>query len=100
MSNPPKTPKGVRYGGRTKGTPNKTTTATKEVISNLLTEYSNSGKMSDDFDSLAPKDRLAIAEKMMQYVMPKIQSVAVDLLGDDKKITIETRLKELSEEEA
>lgn len=95
----PKTPKGVRLGGRAKGTPNKTTAATKEVITNLLTEYSNNGTMSDDFDSLEPKERLAIAEKLMQYVMPKIQSVAVDLSGGDKKITIETQLKELSEEE-
>lgn len=95
----PKTPKGVRLGGRAKGTPNKTTAATKEVITNLLTEYSNNGTMSDDFDSLEPKERLAIAEKLMQYVMPKIQSVAVDLSAGDKKITIETQLKELSEEE-
>lgn len=94
-----KTPKGVRLGGRTKGTPNKTTTATKEVIANLLTKYSNDGTMSEDFESLEPKERLAIAEKLMQYVMPKIQSVALDLSGGDKKITIETQLKELSEEE-
>lgn len=93
------TPKGVRYGGRSKGTPNKTTMATKELITNLLSEYSNSGKMSLDFNALDPKDRLAIAEKLMQYVMPKIQSVAVDLQNADSKITIETRLRELSEEE-
>ena len=93
------TPKGVRNGGRAKGTPNKTTTATKEIIANLLTKYSNTGQMSEDFNSLDPKDRLAIAEKLMQYVMPKIQSVAVDLANSDSKITIETRLRELSEEE-
>ena len=93
------TPKGVRNGGRAKGTPNKTTTATKEIIANLLTEYSNTGKLSLDFNALDPKDRLSIAEKLMQYVMPKIQSVAVDLTGNDSKITIETQLRELSEEE-
>jgi hypothetical protein len=55
--------------------------------------------MGRDFDSLDPKDRLAIAEKLMQYVMPKIQSVAVDLANADAKITIESKLKELSEED-
>lgn len=94
-----KTPKGVRLGGRAKGTPNKTTAATKEVITNLLTEYSNNGTMSDDFDSLEPKERLAIAEKLMQYVMPKIQAVSVDLDSSVKKITIEQELMELSKEE-
>lgn len=95
----PVPPKGTRFGGRTKGVPNKTTAATKEIITNVLTEYSNSGKMGQDFDSLDPKDRLAIAEKLMQYVMPKIQSVAVNLANADTKITIETQLRELAEEQ-
>lgn len=95
---PPRPPKGTRWGGRTKDTPNKVTAATKEIISNWLTNYSNSGAMEDDFKALDPKDRLAIAEKLMQYVMPKIQSVAVDVASSDTKITIETQLKELSQE--
>lgn len=90
--------KGTRNGGgRQKGTPNKTTAATKEVITNLLTEYSNSGQMSMDFNCLEPKDRLTIAEKLAQYVMPKIQSVAVDLEGGIKKVTIEQELIQLSQ---
>lgn len=87
-----------KKGGRVKGTPNKTTAATKEIIANLLTEYSENGKMTMDFDALEPKDRLTIAEKLMQYVMPKIQSVAVDVGGGVKKITIEQELLELSQE--
>lgn len=88
--------KGTRNGGRQKGTPNKTTAATKEIITNLLTEYSNSGQMNDDFNSLEPKDRLVVAEKLAQYVMPKIQSVAVDFGGGTQKITIEQELINLS----
>lgn len=93
-----KQPKGVRYGGRAKGTPNKTTTATKEVIANLLTKYSNNGQMSDDFNALDPKDRLMVAERLMQYVMPKMQATAIGIEGGEKKITIESRLIELSKE--
>lgn len=86
-----------KTGGRVKGTPNKTTTFTKEAISNLINEYYESGKMSLDFSALDPKDRLQIAEKMMQYVMPKIQSVEVDIASERPK-TIEDKLRELAEE--
>lgn len=71
---------------------------TKEVIAKMLSEYSDSGLMSADFKLLEPKDRLTIAEKMMQYVMPKIQAVAVDVSGGINKITIEQELIELSKE--
>lgn len=87
------------HKGRVKGTPNKVSTKTKEVIASLLTEYSNSGKMSNDFNSLDPKDRLMIAEKLMQYVMPKMQATSIDVEGASQRITIESRLIEMSEEE-
>lgn len=90
--------KGKKYGGRTKGTPNKTTVINRNIITSILSEYSESGQMRDDFDALEPKDRLTIAEKMMQYVMPKIQSVDIGLNGGESKITIEAQLKELAEE--
>ena len=68
-----------KTGGRVKGTPNKTTSATKEVIANLLTEYSDSGRMAEDFVALEPKDRLNVAEKLMSYVVPKMQSVEAEV---------------------
>lgn len=87
-----------KTGGRQKGTPNKAPTPVKSIITNILTEYSNSGKMKKDFDSLDPKDRMAIAEKLSQYVMPKIQAVSVDLESNISKITIEQELINLSKE--
>ncbi len=85
-----------KTGGRQKGTPNKTTGVTKKVISDLLDHYNTSGKMVKDFDQLNPKDRITIAEKLMQYVMPKMQSTSVDMsLNDDKK-TIDETLRELA----
>lgn len=88
-----------KTGGRVAGTPNKTTVINRNLITSMLAAYSESGEMGRDFNSLDPKDRLQIAEKMMQYVMPKIQAVAVDIAGGGKKITIEDRLLELSKEE-
>lgn len=88
-----------KTGGRVAGTPNKVTSLTKAAISQLLTNYKDSGLMDSDFRSLEPKDRMMIAEKLMQYTMPKIQSVEVDLSENMRKRTIEDRLLELSSEE-
>lgn len=88
-----------KTGGRKAGTPNKVTSLTKAAITQLLTDYKETGLMDADFQALEPKDRMMIAEKLMQYTMPKIQSVEVDLGESLKKITIEDRLLELSQEE-
>lgn len=89
---------GRKTGGRKKGTPNKSTTLGKEVIVSLLADYSNSGLMTSDFMALDPKDRLSIAEKLMQYTMPKMQATAIDLSTGDHEKTIEDRLAELAGE--
>lgn len=91
---------GKKTGGRKKGTPNKSTILGKEVIVSLLSDYSNSGLMTSDFMALDPKDRLVIAERLMQYTMPKMQATAIDLTTGDKEKTIEDRLAELAGEEA
>ena len=88
--------RGKKTGGRQAGTQNKTTGVTKKVISDLLDNYNTSGKMVKDFDKLNPKDRITIAEKLMQYVMPKMQSTAVDMTLNDEKKTIEDTLNELA----
>ena len=87
-----------KTGGRQKGSINKTTKVTRTIINELLTDYQDSGKMSSDFLTLEPKDRLMVAEKLMQYVLPKLQSTAVDLTGNNTEITIEQKLIDLSQE--
>lgn len=71
----------------------------KEVIVSLLSDYSNSGLMASDFMALEPKDRLVIAERLMQYTMPKMQATAIDLNTGEKEKTIEDRLAELAGED-
>lgn len=90
---------GKKTGGRKKGTPNKSTMLGKEVIVSLLADYSESGLMTSDFMALDPKDRLIIAERLMQYTMPKMQATAIDLTTGDQEKTIEDRLAELAGEE-
>lgn len=86
-----------KTGGRQKGSINKTTKVTRTIINELLTDYQDSGKMSSDFLTLEPKDRLMVAEKLMQYVLPKLQSTAVDLTSNNTEITIEQKLIDLSQ---
>ena len=86
----------VKSGGRQKGTVNKVTAMTKQVIADLLNDYQDSGLMGSDFLALEPKDRITCAEKMMQYVMPKMQSTAVDFGKTNTKITIDQQLRDLS----
>lgn len=87
-----------KYGGRTKGTPNKVTQLGRDTINSLLSSYSSSGLMSQDFLALEPKDRLTIADRLMSYVLPKFQSIALDVTSSSSsEKSIEDRLKELSQ---
>ena len=88
----------AKTGGRQKGTPNKATSLTKATISQLLSEYHESGLMFKDFKALESKDRLMIVEKLMQYTMPKMQSTSVDLSVEEGKKTIADTLTELAGE--
>ena len=88
-----------KTGGRKKGVGNRTTTMTKGIIADLLAEYHSTGKLSEDFKKLEPKDRIICAEKLMQYIMPKMQSTSIDFAEGNTKVSIEQTLKELSIEQ-
>lgn len=68
-----------RIGGRAKGTPNKVTSELRRWIAKLV--KSNRRQMEQDLAALEPKDRVAMLEKLMQYVIPKRQNINADL-GD------------------
>ena len=89
----------VKTGGRKKGTPNKATSLSKAVISQLLSDYNESGLMLKDFKQLDPKERMIIAEKLLQYTIPKMQSTAVDLAVDEGKKSIVDVLTDLSKDD-
>ncbi|MGP1477553.1 MAG: hypothetical protein ACTTJK_08865 [Phocaeicola sp.] len=66
-----------RIGGRAKGTPNKVSSTVKDWISQLIDD--NRVQIVKDIKKLSPKDRLQMFEKLMQYVVPKQQSVRADI---------------------
>lgn len=85
-----------KSGGRQPGHLNKQTKITKEIINKLLSNYQDSGQMYKDFYDLEPKDRITMAEKLMQYIVPKLAATQVDLNATVTEITIEQKLIELS----
>ena len=100
---------GNKTGGRKKGTPNKATAKVREAISGLLDLYMNgdqdnvtkenakvNGKFLEDFGNLTAKDRVYIAKELTVFIVPKMQSVALDAKVDERKKSTTERLAELS----
>ena len=68
--------KGVKTGGREKGTPNKLTSELRTVLKKILTdELENIPTLIAD---LEPKDRLHAIIKLMPFVLPKVETVRID----------------------
>ncbi len=59
--------------GRPVGAVNKVTASLRNRINDFLNE--NWENLQKDFEKLEPKDRLMFMEKLLQYALPKIQSV-------------------------
>jgi hypothetical protein len=71
-----------KTGGRTKGTPNKVTSDLRAWITELLD--SNRKQITNDIESLEPHQRVIIFEKLMSYVLPKLQSVEMETKQESK----------------
>lgn len=64
--------KGVKTGGRKQGTPNKVTSTIRNWLVELIND--NRDVIAEDFAQLEPKERLVMLEKLLPYIMPKVQS--------------------------
>lgn len=87
-----------KTGGRQKGTPNKTASLVREAISKKLDEYFNSEDFEKDLKKLKPKERVEAMEKFAAYAVPKLQTINLDAVVEQKE-TIEDRLAKLSGED-
>lgn len=76
MARPKNDGKG-RIGGRAKGTPNKATKNMREWLTKLLAK--NRRQIEQDLQALEPKDRIAMLERLMQYVLPKHQAIKAEI---------------------
>jgi hypothetical protein len=60
-----------KKGGRIKGTPNKVTHNLRNQIETILQGYFD--KL--DFDQLKDQDKILLVSKLLNFVLPKLQSV-------------------------
>lgn len=72
-------------GGRPKGSPNRVTGELREWISNFISN--NKDLIQQDFNTLDPKDRIMMFEKLLKYALPTLQSTS--LSNDFEKLTDE-----------
>ena len=86
---------GNKTGGRKKGTPNKSSKFSKDLINDLLNTYKETGKFSRDFEQLEPKDRINVAIKMLQFVLPVMKAVDANVKTDTKMVSLADKLKAL-----
>ena len=59
----------LKTGGRQKGTPNKVSAELKEWVQSVID--SNKKQFETDLQVVEPEKRLAMLEKLLQYVLPK-----------------------------
>lgn len=71
-----------KTGGRTLGTPNKSSAKIKEYITSLIGEHLE--LVSRDILVLEPKERIDVLIKLLPYAIPKLQSVEYEDKGETK----------------
>lgn len=76
--------------GRPKGSPNKVTINMRSWLAELIDD--NRAQIVNDLAALEPKDRLTILEKLLQYTLPKIQSIEQDITMADLSALTEAQI--------
>ena len=83
---------GKKHGGRAKGTPNKTTAETKDLLQQVLgKEVMKLGLMLGKLD---PIDRINALSKLLPYILPKQQETSIEI---KQPLTEEARDKRILE---
>lgn len=80
--------------GRPKGTPNKVTSELKEKV--LMFIDNNFDQLQIDFNTVDPKDRLIIIEKLLKYAIPTKVEQEVIKEDDTPSINISIAGKEMN----
>lgn len=63
-----------KTGGRIAGTPNKVTSSVRDWIQQIID--GNRDKFEADLNALEPIDRVKVISNLLQYIVPKVQSVS------------------------
>lgn len=65
---------GNKYGGRSKGTPNRLTKELRTVLKDIV--YRELETIELRLDELEPRERIELIIKIMPYVFPKVDSIS------------------------
>ena len=88
---------GNPYGGRPKGSKNKTSSKVRESVQQLLDD--NMDMIQHDLDQLEAKDRIKFLIDLMNFTIPKMKSVEASVTSvvelDENKIAQLERMQEL-----
>ena len=86
-----------RIGGRLKGKPNKLTSELREVLGSVLSREITPRILNSLLRSLEPAQRLNAMAKLLEFTIPKLQSISVEQQVAAEYAEIERLLKEMPE---
>src|SRR5210317_1326905 len=75
--------KGIKTGGRTIGTPNRTTAEIREHFQNLIAE--NLEQLNKDLKELEPLQRLKMIIELSKFVVPTLKATDLSLSDNEEK---------------
>ncbi len=82
-----------KTGGRSKGTPNRTTAETKDLLKSIVgKELTKLGVM---LEQLEPMERINAISKLLPYILPKQQETSIEIKQPLTEEQREARLLEL-----
>jgi hypothetical protein len=84
---------GIKTGGRAKGTPNRTTAETKEIL--LTTIGKELDKLGTILEKLEPIERVNAIAKLLPYILPKQQEMSIEVNPPMSEEAREQRILEL-----
>lgn len=83
---------GIKTGGRKKGSLNRSTAETKELLQKLVSyELDN---ITDLLSKLEPKERIDAIIKLLPYIVPKQSEVSISEPEPPRKILIKINRRE------
>lgn len=71
---------GKKFGGRTKGTPNKTTEEIRESFQELIAGHLE--KLEEDLNGMEPEKRVKFIIELAKFVIPTLRATDLTSSGD------------------
>ena len=77
---------GKKFGGRTKGTPNRNTDEIRENFQLLIEK--NLATLENDLKELEPKERIKAVLDLSRFVLPILKSTELSTTGNDENFNV------------